>query len=279
MGFWKNYQEYRRLRMMESRHHRRMYHFLEGPKSRSSDLWFAVLVFLEFVRGFRGLHFIGPCVTVFGSARFDENHPYYMAARTLAGKISDLGFTILTGGGPGIMEAANRGAWERNGFSVGCNIKLPKEQKENPYLDRFVNFQYFFVRKTLLVKYSYAFIIFPGGFGTLDELSEILTLIQTGKVSGFPVVLYGKEFWTPFMEMVRKMSDNQTISQEDQRLFLLTDDLEEAVAYIKDIAFTRFELRKRRALRPISVFFERSLQSRKNSVYPHITPKNNGHSS
>lgn len=263
MSFWKNYQEYRRLRLLETRHHKRMHHFLEGPQSRSSDLWFAVLVFWEFVQGFRGLHFVGPCVTVFGSARFEEDHLYYKAAREMAGQISELGFTILTGGGPGIMEAANRGAWERNGFSVGCNILLPQEQKENPYLDRFVNFRYFFVRKTLLLKYSFAFVIFPGGFGTMDELFETLTLIQTRKIEGFPVVLYGKEFWNPLVELIQKMAENQTIVPEDQKIFLLTDDISEAVAYIRDLTFSRFEIRKRRALRPVSVFFERALRKQK----------------
>ena len=173
--------------------------FLQGPKSRTFELWFAIKVFWEFLRGFRGLHFIGPCVTVFGSARFKDGHRYYEMAQQMSARIvEELGLTILTGGGPGIMEAANQGAKDAHGRSVGCNIVLPHEQKENPYLDKFVTIRYFFVRKTLLLKYSYAFVIFPGGFGTMDELFESITLIQTGKANILPVVLVdvpGGNYW------------------------------------------------------------------------------------
>jgi hypothetical protein len=155
------------------------------------------------------------------------------------------------------MEAANRGAFERGGLSIGCNIILPKEQIENPYLDRYVNFSYFFVRKVLLVKYSFGFAIFPGGFGTLDELFETLTLIQTKKIEEFPVVLFGKEYWKPILDMMDKMTEEGTILEEDLSLFLVTDSVDEAVEYIRNQTFNKFEIQKKRAIKPISVFFER----------------------
>jgi uncharacterized protein (TIGR00730 family) len=167
-------------------------YFLEGPHSRGSEFLFSLRIFREFIRGFRTLHFVGPCVTVFGSARFTEDHPYYILARDFGRNLASLGFTVMTGGGPGVMEAANRGAKDAKGMSVGCNITLPVEQTPNPYLDRWVRFDHFFVRKVLLIKYSYAFIIMPGGFGTSDELFETLTLIQTGKISHFPVIIVGR---------------------------------------------------------------------------------------
>jgi len=171
-------------------------YFLEGPHSRRSELLFSIRVFREFIRGFRALHFVGPCVTVFGSARFTEDHPYYAIARSVGRELAKTGFTVMTGGGPGIMEAANRGAREEHGLSVGCNIRLPKEQKPNRYLNTWVTFDHFFVRKVLLFKYSYAFVILPGGFGTADEMFEALTLIQTAKISHFPVIILGKEYIT-----------------------------------------------------------------------------------
>jgi uncharacterized protein (TIGR00730 family) len=149
----------------------------------------------DFIRGFRVLHFVGPCVTVFGSARIKSDSPYYELARKMGAAIAQLGFTVMTGGGPGIMEAANRGAKEAGGRSVGCNIELPHEQKPNLYLDRFVTMHYFFVRKMLLVKYSYAFVILPGGAGTLDEMFEAITLIQTRRMTNFPVVIMGTDYW------------------------------------------------------------------------------------
>jgi uncharacterized protein (TIGR00730 family) len=160
--------------------------FLEGPRSRWLDFKFVVKVCLEFIRGFRSLHFAGPCVCVFGSARFAEESQHYKDARAISAEIAKLGFTIITGGGPGIMEAANRGAKDVGGRSLGCNILLPMEQEPNPYLDKWVNIRYFFVRKTLLIKYSYAFVIMAGGFGTLDELFEAMTLIQTKKNTRIP---------------------------------------------------------------------------------------------
>src|SRR4051812_45732097 len=163
--------------------------FLEGPRSRLRELLSAWHIFIELLRGFRRLHFVGPCITVFGSARFAEDHPFYRQARELGAELAASGFTVMTGGGPGIMEAANRGAREAGGCSVGCNITLPSEQRPNAYLDRWVEFDYFMVRKFMLAKYSYGFVAMPGGFGTLDELFGVLTLIQTGKMEGFPIVL------------------------------------------------------------------------------------------
>src|SRR5437667_4900201 len=176
---------------------------LAGPRSRTSEFVQLLRVMRDFLRGFRVLHFVGPCVTVFGSARTREADSNYHLARQMGAAIARLGFTVLTGGGPGIMEAANRGAKDVGGRTVGCNIELPFEQKPNPYLDRWITFRHFFVRKVMLIKYSYAFIALPGGFGTLDEIFETATLIQTGKIFEFPVVLVGTEYWRPLVEFVR----------------------------------------------------------------------------
>ncbi len=203
-----------------------------GPQPRWRELRFVLRVMMEFVRGFRALHFIGPCVTVFGSARFSEGHPFYEKARQMGAAISRLGFTVMTGGGPGIMEAANRGAREAGGHSVGCNIQLPHEQEPNPYLDRFVTINHFFVRKVMLFKYSYAFVMMPGGFGTMDEFFEALTLIQTGKIQNFPLVVMGTEFWQNLKELVDAMLQAGTISAQDVRLLHYTDSVEEAAAFI-----------------------------------------------
>ncbi len=209
--------------------------FLAGPRARGTELARAIRIFMEFVRGFRALHFVGPCVTVFGSARFKEDHPYYAMGRDIGKRIAELGLTAMTGGGPGIMEAVNRGAKEAGGRSIGCNIVLPMEQKPNPYVDRFIEFRYFFVRKVMLVKYSYAFVALPGGFGTLDELFEIATLVQTNKVLNFPIVLMGVEFWTPMMNFIQNdLVAAGTISPPDVRLITLTDDPEVAVAKIQE---------------------------------------------
>ena len=207
--------------------------FLDGPRSRWQEFKFTVKILIEFIRGFRALHFTGPAVTVFGSARFEEDHPYYEMARNLSAEIAKLGFTIMTGGGPGIMEAANRGAKDVGGRSIGCNIVLPREQHQNPYLDKFVNFDYFFIRKVLLVKYSYAFVIMPGGFGTLDEMFEAMTLIQTKKIKNFPVIIFGKDYHFELIQHIDKMLERKTISEEDLELFLVTDSIEDAVALIK----------------------------------------------
>jgi uncharacterized protein (TIGR00730 family) len=217
--------------------------FLEGPQNRWKDFRFAVSVLSEFIKGFRSLHFAGPCVTIFGSARFKEDHIYYKQTQLIAGEIAKLGFTIMTGGGPGIMEAANRGAKDVGGRSVGCNIVLPHEQGHNPYLDLWVNIKYFFVRKNLLMKYSYAFVVMPGGFGTLDEYFEALTLIQTKTISQFPIVIFDKKFHAKIIDHIELMKAEKTISPEDLDLCLFTDSVEEAVAYLKANAIDRFGLK------------------------------------
>jgi len=219
---------------------------LEGPHSRRRELLLLLRAGRDFVRGFRALHFVGPCVTVFGSARFKEGHPAYAVAREVGKELVGLGFTVMTGGGPGVMEAANRGAREAGGCSVACNIELPFEQDPNPYLDRWVTCRYFFVRKVLLFKYSYAFVVLPGGLGTLDELTEALTLIQTTKIRQFPVVLMGTDYWAPFTEMLQKMVLATTISEHDLDLMLVTDSIPEAMAHIALHAIDRFGLKRRK---------------------------------
>jgi uncharacterized protein (TIGR00730 family) len=202
-----------------------------------------VRIFAECVRGFRALHFIGPCVTVFGSARFDETHPYYKLGEEIGARLAEAGLTVMTGGGPGLMEATNRGARSVGGASIGCNIQLPKEQKPNPYLDRMVEFRYFFVRKLMLVKYSYAFVALPGGFGTLDEIFETLVLIQTGKVMSFPLVLLGVDFWEPLVRVLRdRLLAAGTIDPADVDRITLTDSVSETVALIRDTAIRDFGL-------------------------------------
>jgi uncharacterized protein (TIGR00730 family) len=216
--------------------------YLEGPKSRGYELKFAWKVFTELIRAIRELHFVGPCITVFGSARFKEDHEHYICAREFGKQIAALGFTTMTGGGPGIMEAANRGAFENGGMSVGCNIQLPFEQSANKYMNKWVTFEYFFTRKTMLMKYSYAFIIMPGGFGTMDELFETLTLIQTKVVHGFPVVLFNKDFFSPLIEVLRTMVEKGTISKEDLDLLLMTDDVHEAMDHIRKYIQTNYKV-------------------------------------
>ncbi|MBI2912006.1 MAG: TIGR00730 family Rossman fold protein [Chloroflexi bacterium] len=217
--------------------------FLEGPAERGWELRRLLRIAKEFLRGFRALHFVGPCVTVFGSARFNDENGYYQKARQMGYELAQAGFTVMTGGGPGIMEAANRGAREAGGRSIGCNIELAMEQAPNPYLDRVVTFRYFFVRKVMLVKYSYAFVAFPGGFGTLDEILETATLIQTGKISDFPIVLFGVEYWQPFIQYMRDtLVPAGTIDLRDLEFFLLTDSVAEAVEHIRRLATGRFGL-------------------------------------
>jgi len=217
--------------------------FLTGPRSRLSELRRLGRIGLEFIKGFRGLHFVGPCVTVFGSARFKEGDPYYELARQVGAELARAGFTVMTGGGPGVMEGANRGAWEAGGRSIGCNIRLPHEQNPNPYLDRFLEFRYFFVRKVMLVKYSYAFVVLPGGFGTLDEIFETATLIQTGKIADFPLVIMGEEYWRPFLDFLREtMVRRRTIDPEDVDRLHLTDSAVAAVTRIRETVVERFHL-------------------------------------
>jgi len=219
--------------------------FLSGPQSRFRELLMALKAFRELISGFRQLHFVGPCVTVFGSARFPETHPYYKLARHVGESLAMAGFTVMTGGGPGTMEAANRGAKDVGGRSVGCNIVLPLEQEPNPYVDKFVDFDYFFVRKLMLAKYSYAFVALPGGFGTLDELFEIATLVQTRKIEEFPIVLVGSEFWKPMLDFLRDtMAKDGTISIADVDRFHVSDSPEEIAAIISEVASKKFGLQQ-----------------------------------
>ncbi len=232
---------------------------LQGPNPRLQEARLLGTVVWDFLRAFRTLHFVGPCVTVFGSARFQEDHPYYQLARELGAAIAGVGFTVMTGGGPGIMEAANRGAKDVDGRSVGCNIELPFEQKPNPYLDRWVNIRYFFVRKVLLMKYSYGFVIMPGGFGTLDEMFEALTLIQTKKVRNFPVVVMGSQFWGDLKELIEGMVRNGTISPEDMDLICWTDSVDEAVAHLNERGIKQFGLTCEPVPRSIAWLWEKGI--------------------
>ncbi len=231
--------------------------FLDGPQSRWKEFVFSVKVLKEFIKGFRKLHFAGPCVTIFGSARFDKNHPYYKQTETLSAAIAKLGFTIMTGGGPGIMEAANKGAKSVGGRSVGCNIVLPFEQKENPYLDKFVNIKYFFVRKTLLVKYSYAFVVMPGGFGTMDEYFEALTLIQTKMISEFPMIVFDTTYHRALMDHIELMKLKGTIAPTDLNLCLFTDSVEEAIQHLKINAIEKFNLQHEKPKKSFWWLFEK----------------------
>jgi len=217
--------------------------FLEGPQSRWKEFKFTISVVIDFIRGFRALHYAGPCVAIFGSARFKEDHIYYKKTEEIAAAVAKLGFTIMTGGGPGIMEAANRGAKDVGGRSVGCNIILPHEQHYNPYLDRSVNIEHFFVRKTLLIKYSYAFIVMPGGFGTLDEFFEAITLIQTRKIYEFPIIIFDVAYHKDLIEHIERMRQEQTISPEDLELCLFTDSVEEAVKHLQVFSINKFGLK------------------------------------
>ena len=231
--------------------------FLSGPQSRGFEFRRLLRIAGEFLRGFRAMHFVGPCVTVFGSARFPEGHRYYELTRAVGGELARLGFTVMTGGGPGLMEAANRGAKEAGGRSVGCNIVLPHEQAPNRYVDRMVTFRYFFVRKVMLVKYSYAFVAMPGGFGTLDEVFEAATLIQTGKIKDFPVVLMCSDYWQPLMDLLTgTLLANGTIDARDMALIQVTDSPEECASIIKRTAIEKFGLTYERPARRRRWLFE-----------------------
>ena len=218
--------------------------FLEGPRSRFAEFCTLLRVMRDSLHGFRTLHFVGPCVTIFGSARVKPDDPHYELARKMGAAIARLGFTVMTGGGPGIMEAANRGAKEVGGRSVGCNIELPFEQVSNAYLDRCVRLRYFFVRKALLVKYSYAFVVMPGGAGTLDELFEALTLIQTGKIQNFPIVIMGTDYWKELIGFIEKMAERGKIGPADLNLIFATDSVEEAIVHIRTKAIESFGLKR-----------------------------------
>lgn len=218
---------------------------LAGTRPRLEELWRTMRIAAEFIRGFRQLHFVGPCVTVFGSARFPPGTPWYEMGRQVGAELGRGGFTVMTGGGPGIMEAANRGAREVGAPSLGCNIMLPMEQDPNPYCDRCVEFKYFFVRKVMLLKYSYGFVVLPGGYGTMDELFETLTLVQTAKISGFPIVVMGRSYWSELDEFLRsRMIPDGTISPGDIDLFHVTDDPKEAADFVTEMSQRKFGLRR-----------------------------------
>ena len=216
---------------------------LGAPPGRLRDLARVCRIALEFLRGFRALRALHPCVSVFGSARFGEGHRYYEMARGVGASLAGAGFSVLTGGGPGVMEGANRGAREAGGLSVGCNIELPQEQSPNSFLDRWVGCRYFFVRKVMLVRHSCAFVVLPGGFGTLDEVFETATLIQTGKVPDFPLILMGESFWDPLLGFVRdRLLAEGAIGEYDEERILVTDSAGEAVDCILHCAKERFGL-------------------------------------
>jgi len=237
--------------------------FLDGPNTRLSDLQFIFSISREFLKAFRVLHFIGPCVTIFGSARFKADHPYYDMAREIATRLARLGFTIMTGGGPGTMEAANRGAQEGGGLSIGCNIVLDHEQEPNPYLDKYVLFDHFFVRKHILRKYSLAIVIVPGGFGTLDEFFESVTLIQTHKLTKFPVVVIGTHYYRFVIDHIAVMAEEKTISPEDLELVLFTDDLKEAENHILKYAKTRKDIMLKKPVMPIKILGEQKIKRKR----------------
>jgi uncharacterized protein (TIGR00730 family) len=209
--------------------------FLQKPQLDltflESDAWRALRIMGEFVEGFDSLAPLGTAITVFGSARTSPRDPMYQAAELLGRRLAETGFTVITGGGPGIMEAANKGCKEAGGISVGCTIELPHEQAANPYCDIAINFRYFFVRKTMFVKYAQGFVIFPGGYGTLDELFEALTLVQTGKIEHFPIVLFGGDYWRGLLEWIGdRLAAERKIDPVDMNLVQLTDDVEEVVS-------------------------------------------------
>lgn len=235
--------------------------FLQERHGRGFELLRAFKIFLEYIRGFRALHFVGPCITIFGSARFNENHPYYDLAKKMGSLVAKRGFNVITGGGPGLMEAANKGAKEAGGKSIGCNILLPKEQRPNAYLDLWIDFQYFFVRKVMLAKYSYAFIVMPGGFGTLDEFFEIATLMQTGKMQGFPIVLMGTDYWKGLLNFLSDpVYTTGSIQQSDLEALKVTDDPKEAMEWIIDKVVEKYGLKYTYNKKPIWFFGERRLR-------------------
>ena len=231
---------------------------LSGPSSRLGSLWTLFRVSRDLLRGFRALQFAGPCVTIFGSARTPPGTRYYEMAREMGEACAQLGFTVITGGGPGIMQAANQGAFEAGGRSLGVNIELPFEQVLNPYVQRSVTMSYFFTRKVVLVKYSYAFVVMPGGAGTLDEMFETMTLIQTGKLRIFPIVLMGKDYWQPLMDFVHRMAEQGTISPEDPDLIFFTDDIAAAKAHLQRYAVRQFGLRRKYVPKPIKLLGEKA---------------------
>ena len=206
-----------------------------GPDDLLLDFDRGVRIFNEFVEGCRGLYDIGKAITIFGSARFDEDHRYYKMAREVGRSVAEAGFAVLTGGGPGIMEAANRGAKDAGGLSIGCNIELPFEQESNPYLDIDLHFDHFFVRKVMMVKFSSGFVFLPGGFGTMDEVFETATLVQTGKMEKFPIVAMGTDYWDELLDFIQKSMLRERTIDEDEVSVFQTDDPTAAVGYIEEV--------------------------------------------
>ena len=212
---------------------------------KAHDTWQIFKIMAEFVDGFEKLSKIGPCVSIFGSARTKPDHKYYQLAEDIAFKLTKEGYGIITGGGPGIMEAANKGAKTAGGKSVGLNIELPFEQSSNPYIDsdKLITFDYFFVRKLMFIKYAQGFVVLPGGFGTMDELFEALTLIQTKKIAKFPIVLVGKEYWAGLFDWVQKtLVTEKMVDEKDLRLIFLADNAEQAVSHINEF-YSRYLLK------------------------------------
>lgn len=235
--------------------------FLSGPRERWKEFKYSLGIIFQLTKGFRTMHFMGPCITVFGSARFKEGDEYYDLARQVSFELSKLGFTIMTGGGPGIMEAANRGAKDAGGLSIGCNIVLPIEQQPNPYLDKYVNIDYFFVRKELLRKYSFAFVVLPGGFGTLDEFFETITLVQTKKMEQFPIIIMGKEYHKDLISHIDNMVALNTIRLEDKKLILISDNVAEVVEHVKKFAMTHPGFKLAKKMRPNWLLGEKKLKA------------------
>lgn len=232
---------------------------LSGTTSRLHNLTTLFRVGRDLLGAFRALHFAGPCVTIFGSARTKPGTRYYEMARQMGAACAKLGFTVMTGGGPGIMQAGNQGAYEIGGRSIGVNIELPFEQELNPYVQHSITMRYFFTRKVVLVKYSYAFIVMPGGAGTMDEMFETMTLIQTGKLKIFPIILMGKDYWKPLMDFVYRMADEGMISPDDPELIFFTDDIEDAVAHLQRHAVRQFGLRRKRLPKAIRILGEKPI--------------------
>lgn len=224
--------------------HRRDRRLLSPSRSWPGDIASALGIGLEILRGFMAMRQLGSSVTVFGSARTSAGHPDYALALMLGRRLAEAGFTVITGGGPGIMEAANRGAREAEGRSVGCNIRLPREQVPNRYLDLMIEFDHFFARKLMLVKYSCGFVVFPGGFGTFDEIFEALTLAQTRKIRDFPIILVGRSYWDPLLAVLKeRMIERHMVDAADLGLLSVTDSPDEAAHCLRACAVTRFGLR------------------------------------
>jgi uncharacterized protein (TIGR00730 family) len=231
--------------MNEDERIRKAFENKRWPEIKISDSWAIFKIMSEFVEGFEKLSKIGPCVSIFGSARTKPDNKYFKLAEEIAAKLSENGFGVITGGGPGIMEAGNKGAKENNGKSVGLNIDLPFEQSHNPYIDydKLIHFDYFFVRKVMFVKYAQGFVVLPGGYGTMDELFEALTLIQTQKIAKFPIVLVGSEFWGGLIDWLKKvmLEQEHNINPKDLDLFKVVDTADDCVAYINEF-YTRYAL-------------------------------------